>query len=172
MDWEGVEESAPFEKLPAGGYVLRIVDVEDVPGKEYLNVVYDIAEGEHAGFYSDDFGRRNPWAHRFVRSYKESARGMFKAFLCRLEEGNRGFSIERWQRRCDERELVGLLLGAALQYEDYTNDAGEDKERLQVVGVYAAQDVRSGDFRLPARRDSRRPAPVRGAAYACDDLPF
>lgn len=160
MNWESVEESTPFEKPPVGGYVVRIVGVEDVPHKEYLNVVYDIAEGPYSGFYSDDFGKRNPWSHRFVRSYKQSAEGMFKAFLKRLEESNRSFNVASWQVRSDERALVGLELGVVIQYEDYTNDKGEDKERLQVVGVYASQDIRSGDYKLPARKDSRKAIPA------------
>lgn len=156
MNWEAVEESTPFEKLPAGGYVVRIVDVEDIPEKEYLNVVYDVAEGEHAGFYSDDFGVHNPWAHRFVRSYKESAQGMFKAFLKRLEESNPGFTLTQWQQRCNEFELVGLLVGITLQLELYTNDQGEDRERLNVAGVYAVQDIRNGAFKLPEPKDNRK----------------
>ena len=157
MNWESVEESTPFAKPPIGGYVAKIVDVEDVPGKEYLIVVYDIAEGDFAGFYSDDFGKRNPWAHRFVRSYKDTAKGMFKAFLTRLQESNRGrFDLAAWQRTSDERDLIGLEVGIVLQYEDYTNDQGDDKERLQVVGVYASQDIRNGDFKLPPRKDSRK----------------
>lgn len=167
LNWTVVDESTPFEKLPAGGYVIRILGVEDVPAKQYLNIVFDIAEGEQAGFYSDDFGKKNPWAHRFVRSYKPTAEGMFKAFLSRLEESNPRFSIANWQVHSDERALVGLELGVALQYEDYTNDRGEDKERLNVVGVYASQDVRNGDFKLPPRKDSRKSAPAGG-----DGLPF
>lgn len=179
LNWESVEESTPFEKLPAGGYVVKIVDVEDIDRKEYLNVVYDIAEGEHAGFFSSDFALRNPWSHRFVRSYKETARGMFKAFLLRLEESNPGFSIAAWQKKGDERELVGLELGAVVQYEDYTNDAGDDKERLDVVGVYSAADIRAGKFTVPERKDNRTKDsnPYSGQAEqppvsVYDDLPF
>lgn len=176
LNWESVEESAPFSKLPAGGYVIKIVDVEDMPAKEYLNVIYDIKEGEFSGFYSDDFGRLNPWAHRFVRSYKESAAGMFKQFLARLEDSNRDFSIAAWQRRSDERDLIGLELGIVLQNEQYTNNQGEDRERLNVVGVYAAQDIRNGDYKLPEPKDKRTQV-AGGAADTVpvdvyDDLPF
>lgn len=166
INWEPIEESTPFEKLPAGGYVIRITDVEDMALKEYLNIIYDVAEGEHAGFYSDSFGRLNPWAHRFVRSYKETALGMFKQFLRRLEDSNRNFSIAKWQERSDERELIGLTLGIVLQTELYTNDRGEDKERLEVVGVCAAQDIRNGDFKLPPVKDNRKGAPGTAAAPA------
>lgn len=177
-NWELIEESAVGEKLPAGGYVVRIVDVNDVPEKEYLWIVYDILESnvdgklstDHAGHYGDDFGKQNPWAHRFTRSYKDSAEGMFKAFLSRLEESNRGkFDAKAWQGKSDEREFVGLELGVVLQTRYYTNEKGEDKEALEVRGVYASQDIRSGDFKVPAPNDKREKAPAAGFF---DDVPF
>ena len=63
------------KRPPAGGYVVRITNVEDVAGREYLNVVYDICEGDYAGFYSDDFGRRNDWdaiGRRFTALVQET----------------------------------------------------------------------------------------------------
>ena len=95
---------------------------------------------------------------------------MFKAFLSRLEDSNEHFDVGTWQRGCDERALVGLALGIVLQYEDYTNESGEDKERLQVVGVYSVADIRSGDYRLPERKDSRKGEGV-AAPTAADALP-
>lgn len=174
QNWTDVSESTPFEKLPAGGYVVRILNVEDVPSREYLNIYYDIAEGPYAGFFDDDFGRANMWKHRFVRSYKDSASGMFKAFLTRLEDCNPQFSVAKWQVRSDERELIGLLLGIVLQYEDYTNESGDDKERMNMVGVYSIEDIRSGNYKLPERKDSRtmsgQDQKVPLDAYG--DLPF
>lgn len=168
-NWDLIEESRPGTMLEPGAYVCRIVDVEDVPSKEYLWVVYDVAEGPKAGCYSN-MGRDEAWKHRFTRSYKDTAEGMFKAFLCRLEESNRGrFSVGDWQMRSDERELVGLEVGLVFQKEMYTNDKGEDKERTVVVGVEASQDVRNGDYFMPEPKDRREKAPTAGA---CEDVPF
>ena len=41
--WNLIEESAGGSKLPVGGYVIKILDVEDVPSREYLRITYDIA---------------------------------------------------------------------------------------------------------------------------------
>lgn len=170
-NWELIEESTPGEKLPAGGYVVTITGVEDVPSKEYLWIVYDIKEGDHAGHYSDDFGKKNAWAHRFTRSYKDTAEGMFKAFLKRLEESNRGkFSVEEWQKTSDERAFVGLELGIVLQTRMYTNEKGDDKESLEVRGVYASQDIRNGDFKMPEPHDDREQIPAVQTLYT--DVPF
>ena len=173
-NWTLIEESAGGSKLPVGGYVIKILDVEDVPSREYLRITYDIAEGEHAGHYSDAFGRQNAWSHQFVRSYKDSAEGMFKAFLNRLEESNKaskGFTVER--------DFVGLTLGAVIQKRLYTNDKGEDKEALEVARVYAAQDIRNGDFEVPEPRDVREQVPAKPKAQAQaiasvydEDIPF
>lgn len=167
-NWEIIEESTPGEKLPAGGYVATIVNVEDVPSKEYLWIVYDIKEGEHAGHYSDDFGKKNEWAHRFTRSYKDTAEGMFKAFINRVEESNRGF---KWDGK-DEKQFIGKEVGIVLQVEKYTNDKGEDKERLTVRSVYAAQDIRNGAFKLPEPIDKREVVDAAPSADTYSDVPF
>ena len=154
-NWTLIEESTPGQMLEPGGYVVRITDVNDVPEKEYLWIVYDVAEGPCAGMYAG-MPKSDDWKHRFTRSYKESAEGMFKAFLNRLEESNRGrFDVATWQVRADERQMIGLELGIVVQKETYTNDKGEDRERTVVVGVEAAQDIRNGDFRLPEPKDRR-----------------
>lgn len=173
IQWTFVKESKGFDKLPAGGYVLKIVDCVDVPEREYLSVVYDIAEGEHAGEWSDQWGKDHPYAHEMKRSYKQTAYGMFKQFLARLEDSNVDFKIEQWEQTSDERALVGLIFGGVIQYEDYTYN-GEDKERKNVF-VYSADDIRKGNFKVPERKDSREKAdePVAAApAEAYDDVPF
>ena len=77
-----------FERLPAGGYVCKITDVEGVAAKGYLALTFDIAEGDRKGFYSDEWGLSHPYAHRFILSYKESALGMFKGRLKAIDESN------------------------------------------------------------------------------------
>ena len=162
-NWSIIEESTPGTMLEPGGYVCRITDVEDVPGKEYLWVVYDVIEGPRAGVYAG-MGRDESWKHRFTRSYKDSAEGMFKGFLNRLEESNRvgprAFKVADWERTGDERALIGLELGLVFGKEHYTNDRGEDKERTVVVEVKSSPDIRNGEFKVPEPRDRREKAPV------------
>lgn len=179
-NWSIIEESNPSTILEPGGYVCRITGVKDVPEKEYLWIMYDVAEGEKAGIYSG-MGADDEWKHRFTRSYKESAEGMFKAFLNRLEESNkmgpRPFSVSEWQVYSDERQLVGLEIGLVFGKELYTTERGEDKERTVVSGVYASQDIRGGNYRVPEPKDRRTqvsnaPAPTRAAAYDNSPVPF
>ena len=169
INWEEVEESKPSTMLEPGGYVCRITAVEDVPSKEYLWVVYDVIEGERAGVYAG-LPKSDDWKHRFTRSYKDTARGMFKAFVNRVEESNPGF---KWDGS-DERQFVGKIVGLVFQKEQYTNDKGDDKERTVVVGVESADDIRKGGYYMPEPKDRRAKVAAASASQSgpYDDIPF
>lgn len=169
INWEEVEESKPSTMLEPGGYVCRITAVEDVPSKEYLWIVYDVIEGERAGVYAG-LPKSDDWKHRFTRSYKDTARGMFKAFVNRVEESNPGF---KWDGS-DERQFVGKIVGLVFQKEQYTNDKGDDKERTVVVGVESADDIRKGGYYMPEPKDRRTKVETAAAAQSgpYDDIPF
>ncbi|MDM8289046.1 hypothetical protein QUW41_06995 [Slackia piriformis] len=158
-NWALIEEAdGDFERLEPGGYVVRITDVEDHPSEEYLEVVWDVAEGEHAGFYGDEWGRTHPFAHNDRWYYNDKAEKFFKSKLIALEQSNRGrFSIEQWQAACDERQFVGLEVGMVLQkLLNTSKKTGKDTEFLEVVKVTASQDIRNGDYKLPEPRDLRK----------------
>lgn len=152
VNWGEVTASGDFEKLPVGGYVCVIKSVEDVPNAEYLRIVWDVAEGE----YKDHYKRDEDWSHTMVRSYKEKARGMFKAFLEVLEnDDDNFFSIKEWNKENDEQGLRGLKFGALIQERYYTNDKGEDKTALEVARVIDTERIRRGDYKMPEPRDQR-----------------
>ena len=133
-------------RLEAGGYVARITKVVDVPEKEYLKVVYDIAEGPEAGRFATDWGKNpdNDYAHSFARSYKEKARGMFKGFINVVEASNEGY---KWDWK--EAKLVGKLIGVVLGYEEYMSNRGEIATKLSVRSVVEPAKIRAGEFIVP-----------------------
>lgn len=170
-DFDKVQASGEYEKLPAGGYVLRIQSVEDDPKKEYLRIVYDIAEGPEANRYQNETAE-NDYRHSFIRSYKEKALGMFKAFTNALEESNPGY---KWDWK--EGALGGKLLGVVLGYEEYEANDGNVKERIRVVSCMGADRIRKGDFKVPElkklKTDTATSAPVPGFTPIADgDVPF
>lgn len=167
INWNLIEENKPSTMLEPGGYVCRITGVQDMPEREYLWVIYDVIEGERAGIYSG-LGIDEDWKHRFSRSYKETAYGMFKAFINRVEESNRGF---KWDGR-DERQFVGKEIGLVFGKELYTNDKGEDKERTVVSYVCASQDIRNGEYKVPQVKDKRTQVPASSGYDNYSDVPF
>lgn len=177
-NWVLVDEAVQGgSQLPVGAYVARITDVEDHPRDEYVLVTWDVAEGDHAGHYSDAYGKANPYSHQFRKYYGEKAARFFKSFLVALEQSNRGrFSVEEWNAAQDERAFVGLEIGVLVQTRQYTNTKGDDKSVNEVREVVAAQDVRNGDYTMPAPLDQRKKASdvaaAQGPAAAYDDVPF
>ena len=170
--WTEVSAAGSSSMLPAGGYVAIITKVEDVESKEYLRFTYDIAEGEHAGFFADD---DRPYTHQFVRSYKEKASGFMKRFLECVEDSNETFSLDGWDN--DEQDLEGKLVGIVVQREDYTNASGEDRARMNVEDFASASDIRSKRFKLPEPKDSRdkggdEAPPADGGTVYDADIPF
>lgn len=165
-----------FERLPAGGYVCRILSVEDVnTEKPYLSVIYDIAEGDYQGFYSDDWGKKNEWAHESRHYYTQKSFGMFKGFLKAVDESN-GINLEPTaEYGLDERDLVGRLVGYVIGEEEYEGNDGTVKTRLKVRNVKSIQAIREGRFKMPELRKldggsaviPPAPSPVND-----DDLPF
>ncbi len=146
VNWSNVQASTDggFTQLPAGGYVARITDAVDNADREYVEVVWDISEGEHAGHYDDAWGRSHPYAHHLFLSYKETALGMLKGRLEAIAASNPGFDpFAAWDAgRLDM--FVGRSVGINLQEEEYRRNDGEVSTRLSVCQVVPAQDVRDG----------------------------
>lgn len=178
-NWEMVDAATGAgSKIPAGGYVITMTKVEDVPSKECIEITYDIAEGEFKDHYSDEFARTHPYIHQFRRWYSDKAENYFKRFLECVEASNANFDITVWQGKSDEHELCGLIVGATFGVERYTNERGEDKERLVMVDILPASDIRAGNFAVPEVSDKRKvttaPAASSTSTDTCPDenLPF
>ena len=164
--WTEVSSANSSTMLPAGGYVATITDVEDVESKEYLRFTYDIAEGEHKGFFEAD---DRVYVHQFVRSYKDSAAGFMKQFLECIEDSNAKFKLDGWDNNIND--LKGKLIGIIVQREDYTNKSGEDRARMNVEGFAKADDIRNNRFKLPEPKDSRKSKTDSDNAGKSSDTP-
>ena len=180
LDYQRAEAATAteFEKLPPGGYVVKIVSATDHPTEEkpYLDVVYDIAEGEYAGYYSDEWGRTNEWAHSTRWYYTKAALGMFKGNLKAVDESNgTGFETAA-MTGIDERRLSGCLVGMIIGEEEYESNLGETKTRLRVRGVRPAAAIREGKFKQPELKKlaaKEEPLiPSKPDKANLEDLPF
>ena len=180
-NYENVQASSgDFARPTTGGYICKIMDVEDVPMNEqgkgdYLRIEYDIADGDFKGYYKEQFDRwGGNWNASFIRSYKEKALGMLKHFTNCVEQSNAGYEWD-W----NEKGLVGKFVGLVLGEEEYKNSAGEIKTKLVVNQVKTVEDIKNGNFKIPAPKklavetqtnDFAGFTPV--ANDSMDDLPF
>lgn len=141
-----------FNRPSAGGYCVEILEVKDFPmnaqtGKgDYLKIDYDICHGEFAGYYTkqnERFG--GTWFANFIRSYKESAVGMFKHFINCVEESNKGY---KWN--WEENSLVGKYVGVVIGEEEYLKSDGTVGVRLAVKEIKTIDQIVNGQFKVPA----------------------
>lgn len=168
-NWTEINAATPGgrSKLPAGGYVIKILKVEDNEKNEYITITYDIAEGAYKGHYANDTGG-DEWRHQFRRYYTSSSEAYFSQFLQAIAASNADFDLAKWQKVCNPYELEGLILGTLWQDVKYTNNQGEDKERLGFYAAMPADRIRQGNYDVPPVSDQRTKDPYAPGA----DIPF
>lgn len=138
------------ERLPVGGYVCKILSVEDDEEKQCLKIEYDVAEGNYKGYYAN-----REWKPAFFRSYKAAALPFFKGFIKVIENSNKGFIYEERldsvgeEKYFDEQCLKGKLFGAVIAEEEYKANDGKVKTRTYVEKVRSTSKIRSGEYEVP-----------------------
>ena len=181
-NYENVQASSgEFARPTAGGYICKIMDVTDVDhnpntGKgQYLRIEYDIANGDFAGYFKKQFDKwGGDWKANFVRSYKEENLGMLKHFTNCIEQSNAGYEWD-W----NEKGLIGKVVGLVLGEEEYKNNVGEIKTKLVVKSIATVEDIKNGNFKVPAPKKLMAEASTNDFAgftpvtdNSMDDLPF
>ena len=182
LDLKNVQEFTQF-KNPVGGFICTIVDVEDVPEKEYLRVYYDIAEAlsddqqEFVGMYTKRKQEKGYDCPSTVVSYKEQSLPFFKGFVTALENSNPNY---KWDN--DETKFIGLKIGFVLAEEEYEgkdkNGAPKIKVRVYVAERHSVDAIKSGDFKVPelkklAQATTKKPPNpfARNGAFATPATP-
>ena len=152
------------QTLPPGGYVAVIKKAEetDLGNGPLLLVSFDVAEGEHRGFFAEDY-RNNHFENKKWRGvhYLNQPQGdgterdgwavnAMNNFIAVLQESNPDFawdwaSVERGDYSQLRGKLLGVLFGM-VQWEWEGKTGWNSKCR----SLIPAQDVRAGDFETPA----------------------
>ena len=179
VDWTKVTEASngDSDRLPAGGYICKITNVEDYDDKQYLKIEYEIVDGEFKG-WGEKTAYNGWWKLNFIRSYKTTALGFFKHFLSALEKSTPGkFSASNLKD--DPNVLRGLFIGLVVGSEQYRNKNDEIKERLYVADTIAGPDVRSGNYTVPELKVLKDDSPKfdsvgtqSNSSFTDDTLPF
>ena len=168
-----------FEKLPPGGYVCTIKKVINNEPKSYLQIVFDIREGEYMDFFNNDWGKDNEWAHTCYHSYSEKAYGIFKGFLKAVDESNNTDFMEQAVGNWDEQRLVGKAIGYIIGEEEYESNKGEIRTSLKVRRTVPINVIREGKYKMPelkklaTKSDTTEPTiPSKPDKPNLDDIPF
>lgn len=153
-NWENIQESTSFKRLTPNGYIVKILNVEDHPDKEYLKIYFDIVKGDDKGYFKKQYDgdtrkeRKWPNAGTFIRSYKDSAASMFKGFINAIEKSNKGY---QWS--FDEKTLVNKVVGLIIADEQYQNQKGQVRVRNYVAAVRSVETIEKGEYEIPALKE-------------------
>jgi hypothetical protein len=181
-NFENVQASTGEYNRPIpNGYCIEILSVKDVPlddktGKgNYLEIEYDICHGEFAGYYTkqnERFGGK--WFANFIRSYKDTALGMFKHFINCVEASNPSYKWD-WNEKGLENKYLGVVLGE----EEYKKSNGDIGVKLVVKDIKTVEQIAKGDFKIPPIKKLEVPQTPYSNPEAFqfepikdDDLPF
>jgi hypothetical protein len=136
LDLSNVEAMEPNERerIEAGGYVVRIIDIDDHEDREFLWMVFDIAEGAHKDFYTKDANKEyyadKPNKHGILFSYKstlsDAAKRMLKGKLKLFTDSNPGFDAESAWNACKPEMFIGRTIGIVAGCEEYVYEGRDD----------------------------------------------
>ena len=176
--YEKVRALSEREQLPPDGYVCRIMGAREVTyqGREgafsRLEISLDIAEGEHTGYYADDYKAQSGEDRRWrgvLRLYVPSDDGSerdefskrrFKGAMEAVEDSNPGY---RWD--WNEAGLKGKVVGCLFRREEWEWD-GRTGWSTRPFKFLDAALVRERRFRVP----EDRPLPGAASSLSVSDL--
>lgn len=181
---DALPENGGRARLPKGGYVCKILTVEENESKNgnpYLVFALDISEGEYMGFFAEDYQSQTgekKWHfnHRLMIPTDKSKPytvQLFKTFNAYLEDSNPGWHFDFSQ---DEKQYRGKTIGVLVNEREYETRSGKRGMTTNIARIVKANTVRSGAYTLP--NDVMLKTPAKDDGYFMpdsvedDDLPF
>ena len=162
----GYEKTAAYdgsnEKLPAGGYICRIMKAwveTTMSGSEQIVLALEIAEGEYAGYYGRQFSSRKenypnakwPCIYRqFTLNQEGKTNPFFKGLIKCIEDSNSGYAWN-WMEAGLQNKLVGMIF----REEEYEANDGAIKTALRPAFPRSTQRIKDGVEAPEIRRLNR-----------------
>jgi hypothetical protein len=155
--YNGYKKGTPTqekEKLPVGGYVIKIMDAEEVTYQwgSALKISFDILEGEYKDFYARDYrGQQEPKKWKGVRQItvpadkdEDKNKDYFANQIACIEASNPGYEFD-----FDEKKLKGKVVGAVFGEKEYEFN-GNRGFFTTCRGFRTVDAIRAGKFKTPA----------------------
>ena len=173
-NWDNITpETGEYTKLPAGGYVCKIISAMaclSKSQKEMLKIAIDIAEGEYKGMFEKMYLSKRAyeedpkWSPNAVyyQLIEGDAVGRFKGLITNLEASNPGF---KWG--WDESKLKGLKFGGLFREEEYINNKNELRSATRIYRILPVEGIEE--------KAAPSPKKISGASdggFTNEDVPF
>lgn len=192
-NWNNVRPIEDRPKLPAGGYVCRIMGAKIVTyqGKngdfDKLEISLDISEGEYTNFFADDYRNQQREDKKWGCVYRlyvptddgsendEFSKRKLRSFTDAVEESTPGYFWD-WK----EADLKGKTVGMLFRNKEWEFD-GKTGWKTEPFIPVSADKIRSEDFKVPADKPLNRNTAAATAALSQqlsdkgildEDLPF
>lgn len=176
-------------KLPAGGYVCRVVNVEFVYSKKnlpMLELYLDITEGEFKNYFTESTRRRkqfnsglrwepNGIYRQTILTADDKVSSFFKGLLTLLvkDNPNANVKLDAFDYAC----FFGAMLGFVFAEEEYDFN-GYSGVRVVPKFPKSIEDIRNGNFKIPELKRSPESSSntsdndFGGTPVSKDDTPF
>lgn len=156
-----------FMQLPAGLYVCEILGAkqEEYNGHDRFVMQFDIADGEHKGFYQKQYNaekmtNQNAKYKGVHRQYMDhNSLPFFKGLMTSVERSNQGFHFP-WGTQGNEKTLVGKKFGAVMGREEFLTADGEKRMATKIVQIRSIDGLK--DAKVPEDK-LLDDAPIAGA---------
>lgn len=187
-NFENVQAFTNIENLPAGGYICEIKKAAEKPnrnGGSHIEVLFDIKDGEHAGWFEKDYRAQNRedkfWRGIYNQnvpnengSSYEMQLKFLKSFVNAVEESNPGYHWD-W----NEAGLKGKKIGVIFGEREKLSGKGRVYTVTNAAKVVSVKDIENGNFEIPEKKllpASQKPVDINVGFEAIDedngDLPF
>ena len=130
-----------YKRLPLANYICSIVDVEEMvskKGNRCLKLAFDIAEGDYAGFYAEQYkeeqrvnGEEAGWPFSGIYYVSMTNLNRFRGFTYCIEKSNKGF-----QWNWNEKALKGMKFAGVFAEETRTSNEGKSYTDVRLAHVY------------------------------------
>jgi len=178
-----VQAYSDIEKLPVGGYIVGILDAQEI-GYDWggvLEIKFDIAEGDFKNYYTEQYKGSQMEDKKYKGVYRmnipkedgsqqdEWTARRFKTDIQSIEDSNPGFHWD-W----DEKKLVGKKVGAVFFEKEWAFD-GKTGFFTALHSFRSVETIKAGKFKIPnAKLLKNKPASADVFVEVDDDgdLPF
>lgn len=186
-DYDEVKATGEYTPLEAGGYVCKIIGVEETTsrnGRDMIKIAIDIAEGDEADRFTNEYKANTKedkkWpnagmVYQLTHDNEGKTHGRFKQFTECVVESNKGFEIA-WGNDfadCFKGKLIGALFGR----EQWETQEGDKRWSTKIRSFKAVEDIRNGNFSVPKDRPleddkAKNSVPSGFESIDDEDMPF
>lgn len=159
LDFDNVQANSNFTPLAPGGYVCRIMGVQEAAtqkGAPSFHVSLDIAEGPESNRFANEYRADTRADKKWGCIYRQTittkdggTSPFFKGLITAIEESN-GMTVQ-WtdNHEAFAAQFKGKLVGVIFGREEYAKQDGSRAWSTKAQLCMPIAKIRSGDFKVP-----------------------